>query len=130
MPVSRHRVRQYFQRESRERVFRYIVEAENDLGSSVTFVRQSPAARVWGMASWFGHGLIAWISSIDETDQYIAEICNIAPPRCGGTSPRLPGDLGRRPRDERKRNLPFIFMKPIALGAGGAAGAAAIVRSQ
>ena len=83
------------------------------------FVRQlARGKRFWGMAALSSvAGFIAWISSIDETDQDIAEIFHIVTATVAGATISIAFLVmgAATLRDERDAGtLPFIFMKPIA----------------
>jgi ABC-type transport system involved in multi-copper enzyme maturation permease subunit len=90
-----------------------------DLRLARHFVRQlARGKRFWGMAALSSvTGFIAWISSIDETDQDIAEIFHIVTATVAGATISIAFLVigAATLRDERDAGtLPFIFMKPIA----------------
>ncbi|MBA3362007.1 MAG: hypothetical protein ACR2NT_01815 [Acidimicrobiia bacterium] len=83
------------------------------------FVRQlARGKRFWGMAALSSvAGLIAWISSIDETDQEIVEIFHFVTATVAGATISIAFLVmgAATLRDERDAGtLPFIFVKPIA----------------
>jgi len=83
------------------------------------FVRQlARGKRFWGMAVLSSvAGFIAWISSIDETDEEIVEIFHFVTATIAGATISIAFLVmgAATLRDERDAGtLPFIFMKPIA----------------
>lgn len=90
-----------------------------DLRLTSHFVRQlARGKRFWGMSALSSvAGFIAWISSIDESDQDIAEIFHIITATAAGATISIAFLVigAATLRDERDAGtLPFIFMKPIA----------------
>jgi ABC-2 type transport system permease protein len=83
------------------------------------FVRQlGRGKRFWGMAILSSvAGFIAWISSIDESDQEIVEIFHFVTATVAGATTSIAFLVmgAATLRDERDAGtLPFIFMKPIS----------------